>query len=76
MKPRATSPVNAGVLSRMAIEYRRIDALQPDPTNARRHSRKQIGQIAESIRVFGFNVPILVDRDLNVIAGHGRLFAA
>jgi hypothetical protein len=49
--------------------------LKPDPANPRRHSKKQIQQIAESIRVFGFNVPILVDRDGNVIAGHGRLLA-
>jgi DNA modification methylase len=75
LKAPAASPVNAGVLSRMSIEYRQIDTLRPDPTNARRHSRKQIRQLAESIRVFGFNVPILVDRDLNVIAGHGRLTA-
>src|ERR1700731_180368 len=59
----------------LAIVYRPIDALRPDPTNARRHSEKQIRQIAESIRIFGFNVPVLVDRDLNVIAGHGRLLA-
>jgi DNA modification methylase len=59
----------------LAIVYRPIDALRPDPTNARRHSKKQIRQIAESIRIFGFNVPVLVDRDLNVIAGHGRLLA-
>lgn len=38
-------------------------------------SKKQIQQIAESIMTFGFNVPILVDRDGNVIAGHGRLLA-
>jgi DNA modification methylase len=49
--------------------------LKPDPANPRLHSKKQIQQIAESIRVFGFNVPILVDRDGNVIAGHGRLLA-
>ena len=49
--------------------------LKPDPANPRRHNKKQIQQIAESIRVFGFNVPILVDRDGNVIAGHGRLLA-
>jgi ParB-like chromosome segregation protein Spo0J len=33
--------------------YRRIDTLQPDPSNPRRHSKKQIGQIAESIKGFG-----------------------
>jgi DNA modification methylase len=49
--------------------------LKPDLANPRQHSKKQIQQIAESIRVFGFNVPILVDRDGHVIAGHGRLLA-
>ena len=49
--------------------------LKPDPANPRQHSKKQIQQIAESIRAFGFNVPILVDRDGHVIAGHGRLLA-
>jgi ParB-like chromosome segregation protein Spo0J len=39
------------------------------------HSKKQIRQIANSIETFGFNVPVLVDADLNVIAGHGRLLA-
>ena len=45
------------------------------PGNARTHSKKQIRQIADSIKAFGFNVPILIDRDNNVIAGHGRLAA-
>jgi DNA modification methylase len=39
------------------------------------HSQKQIAQVAESIRAFGFNVPVLIDDDNNVIAGHGRLLA-
>src|ERR1700758_1651151 len=50
--------------------------LKPDPANPRRHSKKQIRQIAKSINVFGFNVPVLVDAELNVIAGHGRLLAS
>jgi hypothetical protein len=58
----------------LRIVYRRVEDLKPDPANARVHSKRQIGKIAESIRVFGFNVPILVDRNLNVIAGHGRLW--
>jgi ParB-like chromosome segregation protein Spo0J len=61
---------------RMLIVYRAIEQLKPDPDNARRHSKKQVRQIAESIKVFGFNVPILIDRDGDVIAGHGRLLAA
>ncbi len=60
----------------MLIVYRAIDQLKPNPGNARRHSKKQIRQIADSIKAFGFNVPILIDRDGNVIAGHGRLLAA
>jgi DNA modification methylase len=53
-----------------------IERLKPDPTNPRQHSKKQIRQIADSIDSFGFNVPVLVDADLKVIAGHGRLLAA
>ncbi|HYU11096.1 MAG TPA: ParB N-terminal domain-containing protein, partial [Stellaceae bacterium] len=60
---------------RMSVVYRPLDQLKPDPTNARRHSHKQIRQIARSIETFGFNVPILVDAELKVIAGHGRLLA-
>ena len=59
----------------MAITYRPVDGLKLDPANPRRHSRTQIRQIANSIEAFGFNVPILIDRDGNVIAGHGRLLA-
>src|SRR5258708_19373344 len=61
--------------SRVEIVYRPIDQLKPDPRNPRRHERKQIRQIADSIAAFGFNVPILVDAELRVIAGHGRLLA-
>ena len=54
------------------IVYRRIEDLKPDPANPRRHTKRQIRQIAESIKAFGFNVPILIDRDGNIIAGHSR----
>ena len=60
----------------LAIAYQSIDALKPDPANPRRHSRKQIRQIANSIATFGFNVPVLVDADLKVIAGHGGSWRA
>jgi hypothetical protein len=60
----------------LRIIYRPIDELKPDPANPRRHSKKQIRQIRDSIEAFGFVVPILIDRDGNVIAGHGRLLAA
>jgi DNA modification methylase len=59
----------------LALVYRPIDQLKPDPANPRRHSKKQIRQIANSIRAFGFNVPILIDRDGKIVAGHGRWLA-
>ena len=61
--------------SGLTVTYRRITELKPDPANPRRHSKKQIRQIARSIKAFGFNVPILLDREDNVVAGHGRLAA-
>jgi DNA modification methylase len=59
----------------LAIIYRRLDELKPDPANPRRHSKKQVRQIANSIGAFGLNVPILIDHEGKVIAGHGRLLA-
>lgn len=53
-----------------------VNALNPNPQNARTHSKKQIRQIADSIKEFGFNNPVLIDADNNIIAGHGRLEAA
>src|SRR5258708_281235 len=61
--------------TRLEIRYRRIDELTPDPRNPRQHTRKQIKQLARSIETFGFTVPALVDREGNVIAGHGRILA-
>ena len=70
----ARSPPSRG--APLSVAYLPLDRLKPDPSNARRHSKKQIRQIASSIEAFGFNVPILVDGDGAVIAGHGRLAAA
>lgn len=50
--------------------------LTPNPRNARTHTSKQITQIAASIRRFGFVVPIIIDDDGNIVAGHGRWAAA
>jgi len=60
----------------LAIAYEPLSSLRPDRWNPRIHSDKQVRQIAQSIKIFGFNVPVLVDRDLNVVAGHGRVLAA
>lgn len=50
--------------------------LRPWSGNARTHSRKQVRQIADSIRRFGFTNPVLIDRDDTILAGHGRVAAA
>lgn len=60
----------------LRIIERSTDALKPYARNPRTHSHKQIGQIADSIKEFGWTNPILIDADGNIIAGHGRLEAA
>jgi ParB-like chromosome segregation protein Spo0J len=59
-----------------ALEILPIDQLRSWPRNARTHSRKQIRQIAESIRRFGFTNPVLIDAENRILAGHGRVEAA
>ena len=53
-----------------------IDQIAPDPKNPRIHDRQQLRAIARSIETFGFNAPILVRSDNQIVAGHGRLEAA
>lgn len=50
--------------------------LIPYVNNARVHSDEQVTQIASSIKEFGFTVPVLIDKDKGIIAGHGRIAAA
>ena len=59
----------------MQIKEVAVDKLIPYAKNSRTHSPEQVGQIAASIKEFGFRNPILVD-NLTLIAGHGRLLAA
>ncbi|MDT3683728.1 MAG: site-specific DNA-methyltransferase [Pseudorhodoplanes sp.] len=58
------------------VEYRRIEELKPSPHNARTHSRKQIKQVARSIKQFGFTNPVLIDDTGRIISGHCRVEAA
>ncbi len=53
-----------------------VDKLIPYVNNARTHSKKQINKLRASIREFGFINPVIIDRDYNVIAGHGRILAS
>jgi DNA modification methylase len=61
--------------SRLAMTYRPVGDLIPDPRNARTHPKRQIDQIRTSIEAFGFTNPILADPEGHIIAGHGRLQA-
>ena len=60
----------------MQIEQVSIEKLIPYVNNSRTHSDEQVAQIAASIREFGFNNPVLIDKDDTIIAGHGRIQAA
>jgi DNA modification methylase len=58
------------------IELKSPYALRHSARNARTHPKKQIAQIAKSIDRFGFTIPVLVDSDGVILAGHGRVEAA
>lgn len=60
----------------MKFEQRDPKSLRACEDNARTHSADQVRQLMGSIRDFGFNNPVLVDRDGEIIAGHGRVQAA
>ena len=53
-----------------------ISKLIPYQNNARTHSKEQINKLRSSLREFGFVNPVIIDREYNVIAGHGRIAAA
>jgi len=59
-----------------AVQMVPVSQLIPYARNARTHSDEQVAQIAASIREWGWTVPVLIDEDNSLIAGHGRLAAA
>ena len=59
-----------------AVEMRDAHDLKPNPKNPRRHKKHQIKQLVKAIRIYGFTVPVLIDRDDQIVAGHGRVEAA
>lgn len=58
------------------VERRRTATLVPYARNARTHSEAQVAQIAASVREWGWTVPVLIDDEGTIIAGHGRVLAA
>jgi ParB-like chromosome segregation protein Spo0J len=72
----SSAPLADKARGRIGVAYRVTSELKLDPQNPRAHSLRQIRQIARSIEAFGFNAPVLINRDSQVIAGHGRVLAA
>jgi DNA modification methylase len=60
----------------LKITYKSPSQLNPRTRKPRTHSKKQIQQIATSIKAFGFISPVLIDGTDGIIAGHGRVEAA
>jgi ParB-like chromosome segregation protein Spo0J len=58
------------------IQQKNVDELIPYDRNPNIHPDSQIDQLANSVREWGWTVPILIDENDMVLAGHGRLFAA
>ena len=71
-----SSHASIDVIAPDRLDWRTPSELIPYKGNARAHSRKQIQQIASSIRQFGFTNPVLIDEGDGIIAGHGRVAAA
>lgn len=58
------------------IERKSVSALVPYARNARTHSDEQVAQLAASIKEWGWTMPVLIDEENGIIAGHGRVLAA
>ena len=59
----------------LKVEYIPIKEIKPYSRNAKKHPAEQVEQIANSIRLFGFNDPLAIDENGTIIEGHGRLLA-
>ena len=60
----------------MNIKEIKISEIKAYINNAKTHDEKQIGMIAESIKAFGFRQPLVIDRNNEIVVGHGRFYAA
>ena len=64
------------IFSAESIVQRDRTSLKPYENNPRTHSEAQIDRLVRSLKEFGFTNPVLIEKNLNVDAGHGRLHAA
>ena len=63
-------------MQKLNIVYRQIKDLKPYKKNAKKHNKEQVEQIANSIKEFGFTQPVIIDKNMEVVAGHGRILGA
>lgn len=63
-------------MQELNIIYKTIKELKPYKKNAKKHDKKQVEQIANSIKEFGFTQPVIIDKNNCVVAGHGRILGA
>ena len=63
-------------MEELNIVYKTIKELKPYKKNAKKHSKEQVEQIANSIKEFGFTQPVIIDKYNSVVAGHGRILGA
>lgn len=63
-------------MQELNIAYKNIKELKPYKKNAKKHSKEQVEQIANSIKEFGFTQPVIIDKNNCVVAGHGRILGA
>lgn len=63
-------------MTKLVIKELALKDLIPCANNSRTHSDEQIAQVAASIKEFGFLIPVLVDTEQVIIAGHCRVLAA
>ena len=63
-------------MNRVQVVMRKIRDLKPYKNNAKKHPKEQVNRIAESIKEFGFTQPVLIDKNMEVVVGHGRILGA
>jgi ParB-like nuclease domain len=76
MRAREAGEIGSETWPADQVERWPLTKLIPYARNARTHSDEQVAQIAASIREWGWTVPVLVDEQGTLIAGHGRVLAA
>ena len=63
-------------LKTFSVEFPGVEEVKPYFRNSKIHTNRQIKEVAQSIRRFGFDQPVVVDPNMVIIKGHGRYFAA